>query len=231
MTRSLQANNAPSPLQIFAVPRTTVDGSDGDASSSSATSSDPLASIGAVFVNQLEGAYVAMQQNGTYSTSTAIQAAQSLAPYLAASVPYHMFVSSDVQTTADTSYARMLKYRSDLQVSLAPLLKNTEPEYELFGEYVDTKDASYLTEMRAAAANYRAAASSTALLVVPEDALSFQVGILNAMEEFAATLDAMTSHADDPFASTALLRGYDKAENDMLTSFNSLATYFRTKPQ
>ncbi len=49
------------------------------------------------------------------------------------------------------------------------------------------------------------------------------------MEEFAATLDQLAAHADDPFASVALLRGYNQAETDMLTSFNSLASYFKSK--
>ena len=49
------------------------------------------------------------------------------------------------------------------------------------------------------------------------------------MEEFAATLDALVAHADDPFASVALLRGYNKAESDMLTSFNALTIYYKSK--
>ena len=123
----------------------------------------------------------------------------------------------------------MLQYRSDLRTAFAPLLKNTTPEYEIFAQYADTKDVSYLTKLKSIALDYRTAASSTALVVVPRDAVSYHVAILNAMEEFAATLDALATHANDPFASVALLRSYDQAESDMLTSFNALTTYYKSK--
>ncbi len=39
----------------------------------------------------------------------------------------------------------------------------------------------------------------------------------------------MSKHADDPFASVALLRSYNEAEADILTSFNALTTYYKSK--
>ena len=198
-------------------------------STSSATSTDPISAIGSIILDQLQGAYQDMQTSGTYSTTTAQQAAESLAPYVTANVSYPTFSASDVKTDTATSYARMLQYRSDLRASLAPLLKNTQPEYEIFAYYVNTKDVSYLKKLQSVAADYRDAASSTAKVVVPADAVSYHVAILNAMEEFGATLDAMAAHADDPFASVALLRTYDTAESDMLTSFNDLTTYYKSK--
>ena len=198
---------------------------------STATSSDPISAIGGVILDQLEGAYQQMQASGTYSTSTAQSAAESLAPYVVAPVSYPTFSAADIHTDPNISSARMLTYRSDLRDSFAPLLKNTQPEYEIFAYYVDTKDASYLTKLRSVAQNYRDAANLTAKVVTPADAVTYQVGILNAMEEFAATLDAMANHADDPFASVALLRTYNQAESDMLTSFNALIAYEKQKQQ
>ena len=49
------------------------------------------------------------------------------------------------------------------------------------------------------------------------------------MEEFAATLDGLSTHATDPLASAALLRTYNKAETDMYTSFNALSSYYAQK--
>lgn len=201
------------------------------ASDTAATSSDPLSELGTAVINQLSNAYVQMQEAGAYSTSTVLAMGQSLAPYVAANVSYPTFSSADIQTDTDTSYTRMLQYRSDLRTALAPLLKNTEPEYAIFAQYVDTKDVTYLTKLQTIAQNYRTAASNTARVVVPEDAVPFHLAILDAMEEFASTLDAMIAHAGDPFASVALLRGYNQAESDMLNSFNTLTTYYKGKQQ
>lgn len=208
------------------VPATASTDQTADASS---TPSDPLSTLGNTVIDQLEGAYTQMQAAGIYSTSTAEAVGQSLAPFIAASVAYPTFSAHDVQTDSDTSYTRMLQYRDDLRTAFSPLLQNTVPEYSIYAQYVDTKDSTYLTKLSQIAQNYRLAASSTAQVVAPADAVSYHVAILNAMEEFAATLDAMVAHADDPFASVALLRGYNQAESDMLNSFNSLTVYYKGK--
>jgi hypothetical protein len=233
MSQSLDAKNStlvpvlPAGQNPFSALQNT--GGDVSLGADTATSSDPLSNIGAAVMNQLEGSYMQLLQAGVYSTSSAEAAGQSLAPYLAANVSYQTFSPADIHTDSDTSYARMLKYRSDLRTSLSPLLKNTEPEFEIFASYAETKDAAYLTKLAGVAANYRAAASSTANVIAPGDAAIYHVGILNAMEEFAATLDAMALHASDPFASVALLRGYNKAESDMVGAFNALTIYYKSK--
>ena len=202
----------------------------GDAALQNAsTSSDAFSQLGADVMNKLLGAYVGLQGAGLYSTSTAQAAAQDALPLLHTNVPYTTYTPSDVKTDHDTSYARMLSYRSDLRTSLAPLLKNTRPEFELFGSYVETKDTKYLVELEVAAKNYRDAADATSKVVVPADASPYHVAILNAMQEFAAVLDAMSTQAADPFTAVALLRTYDQAESDMLTSFNALTTYYKSK--
>ena len=230
MNQSVQANNPATALGVQTLPSLVSSGVGASAAASAtATSSDPISAIGPAVLYQLEGAYQQMQQAGVYSTTTAAAAAQSLAPYVTANVSYPTFSASDVKTDSDTSYARMLTYRNDLRTSLAPLLKNTEPEYEIFAYYVDTKDASYLAKLKNVAQEYRDAATLTSKVTAPEDAVTYQVGIQNAMEEFAGTLDAMAAHADDPFASVALLRSYDQAESDMMTSFNALTSYYKSK--
>lgn len=152
-----------------------------------------------------------------------------MAESLQVSVPFHTYTASDITTDPDSSYARMLSYRHDLQVSLAPLMRNTQPEYEIFAYYVSTKDTKYLDTLRRVAQNYREAASGTARVVPPKEALREHLGILNAMEEFAATLDAQIANADDPIASVVLLRTYNQGEADVLSSFAALATYYREK--
>lgn len=196
-----------------------------------ATNTDPISSISDDALGEVVGAYAGLQQEGIYSSSTAAQVAGTIGLGLQAPITYTPIGNADVRTSPDTSYAAMMKYRSDLQTSLKPLLKNTTPEYELFGAYVETKQKTYLDQILAAAANYVAAASSTAALTVPADAVQVQVGLVNSLNEFAATLSAMDTHADDPIAGSVLLENYNTAENDVLNAFQALVTYEQSKTQ
>ncbi|MBI4133232.1 hypothetical protein HY478_01315, partial [Candidatus Uhrbacteria bacterium] len=127
------------------------------------------------------------------------------------------------------SYDRMLAYRSNLRVALEPLLKNPGYELSLFATYVETRDSKYIDLLKTASKNYREAVSNAAKVVVPRDAVSAHVGILNALSEFGATVETMANHGDDAFASAALLQTYTKNEARLFASFESLASYYRNK--
>ncbi len=185
--------------------------------------------IGSAVLDGLVAKYFALQEQGLYTPEVAAKTAEKMAEGLVAPAEHRTYTAADISTAADTSYARMIAYRNDLQVSLAPLLKNTEPEYELFAYYVSTKDKKHLEKLQTAAQNYRAAAQATARVVPPKDALSHHLGILNSLEEFAAALDALIANAEDPFAAVVVLRSYNQAETGVLTSFASLAKYYREK--
>ena len=198
---------------------------------STAPQSDPIADVSNQAVNQLYSAYSGLEESGAYSTTTAVAVAGSIGQSLHAPISYKTFTAEDVQVATDTSYIAMMNYRAALQTSMKPLLNQTEPEYELFGLYVQTKQQSYLDELSAAAANYRAVATATAAIVVPADAVSVQLNLLNSLEEFAADIDALVSHAQDPIASTVLLENYNQGEGDVLGSFQALVTYEKSKTQ
>ncbi len=198
-------------------------------SETEATSTDVVSLIGPAVINQLLETYVGMQEDGSYTAQDAQKAAEDFASALKAPVEYLAYQTSDIRTDPDTSYARMLAYRSDLRESLAPLLDNTRPEYEVFALYVQTKDAAYLTQLDDIAKRYHDAQSATASVIAPRDAVPYHVAILNAMGKFAATLHSMSAHADDPFATVALLRSYNEAETDILASFNALTAYYKSK--
>jgi hypothetical protein len=199
--------------------------------SSSAADIDPVTAVSTNALGEVVGAYTGLQENGEYSSTTASEVAGSIGMGLQAPIAYAPIGAAQVQTSTDTSYQAMLRYRTALQTSLKPLLSNTEPEYQIFGLYVETKDPTYLTQLRTAAQNYRAAASSTAELVVPADAVQVELGLVNSMNEFAATLDSLADHANDPIASSVLLENYNNAENDVLTAFQNLVTYEQSKTQ
>lgn len=204
-------------------------GADALTASSTLSFDDGTTPLGSAVLDGLVAKYFSLQQQGLYTREVAAKTVEKMAEDLVAPLSYHTYSAADVQTAADTSYARMLAYRGDLQVSLTPLLKNTEPEYEIFAYYVSTKDKKHLEKLQAAAQNYRAAANATARVIPPKDALPQHLGILNAMEEFAVALDTLAANADDPFASVVVLRSYNQAETNVLTSFASLAKYYREK--
>lgn len=196
---------------------------------SATSSTDSVAMIGPVVMSQLVGEYAGLQESGTYSSQAGELAAQDIASNVRATVTYKTYNTSEIKTDSDTSYARMLTYRDDMRVATAPLLKNAQAEFELFAYYIESGDASYLDTLRIHVSNYRAAASLAARVVVPVDARNNHIAILNSLEQFAAVVESMAAHADDPLASVALLRSYNSAESDMLNAFNRLASYERLK--
>jgi hypothetical protein len=190
---------------------------------------DPVTSVSANALGEVVGAYTGLEEQGSFSTSTGDEIAGSIGMGLQTPISYTPMTASQINTSTDTSYQSMLNYRAALQTSLKPLLNNTQPEYEIFGLYVQTQDPTYLTQLHTAAQNYRLAASSTAQITVPADAVSVELGLVNSMNEFAATLDALADHASDPIGSSVLLENYNGAENDVLTAFQNLVTYEQSK--
>lgn len=157
--------------------------------------------------------------------SLAFQAAEG------ARVPilYTELSPEEFETSADTSYERMLKYRNDLRIATEPLLVNNEAEFAVFARYVETGDRGYLQELRLIATRYQEAGTRAREVIPARDALLYHVQIVNALNEFAAVLDTMARFADDPIASIAVLRAYNEAERHMFTSFNALSAYYASK--
>jgi len=196
-----------------------------------ATSSTPeeIAQIGPNAIGQMATYYAILTQNNAYTPEIGAQIAASIAPSIHARVPYPMFNEKSLSTNSDTSYQGMIAYRTALQTSLAPLKLNKDYELHLYNAYVETRDAAYLTQLTTAAEHYREAAGLTARVSVPKDAVSIHVGILNAMQEFASTLDLIVANISDPITSLALLSSYSKAESDMVNAFTDLDDYYASK--
>ena len=190
---------------------------------------DGISNIAGNVAGTLVGSYVELVATGTYTPAEAQKVASNIAANLRANVSSQTYAADDIKTDPDTSYARMLAYRGDMQVALGPLLKNNGYELKLFSSYIDTGDKTYLARLKSAAQNYRDAALNAASVTVPLDAVPHHVAVLNALSEFAATIDTMADHADDAFASAALLQTYTNAEGDILASFNALAAYEKSK--
>jgi len=188
---------------------------------------DGLSNIEDNVLGALVGSYITLTDAGAYTPSAGKEVAEFIASDLRANVTYRTYDKEDILVDADTSLSRMLSYRNDLRIALEPLLQNIEYELEVFAYYLDTNNVSYLDELSRMSENYRTATENVLGVVVPSDAVAYHVGILNALSEFEATLAQMTRHANDPYAAAALLRTFNSAEVNMLTSFNALAGYFR----
>jgi len=204
-------------------------GADTSASAEATQDKDGISNIADNVAGTLVDTYSALVSAGAYTPEAGQQVASDIGASLRANISYRTYTSDDIKADADTSYARMLTYRADMQLALGPLLKNNGYELKLFSSYIDTGDKKYIAQLKSAAQNYRDAAKNAAKVVVPLDAVLHHVAILNALNGFAATVDNLALHADDAFASAALLQTYTNAESDVLASFSALATYEKSK--
>src|SRR3989338_7411957 len=197
----------------------------------SASVQDPndLSRIGTNAFGELIGTYVDLKQSGAYSPSAGERIANNAASSVDGPVAYAQFVKSEIKTDEDTSYKRMLVYRSDMRTAFLPLLENTEPEFAVFAHYVETGDKSSLAKLETISERYQKAALSAENVVVPKDAVKYHTDVVNSLLQFSATLLQMVKYADDPMASLALLRTYNEAELDVFNSFNALAAYQKNK--
>jgi hypothetical protein len=204
----------------------------GGTTGTQSTSSALIASttpVGEQVMNQLVASYSALKNSGAYSSSTAVAIATNIGNTIQPSVTYKSATYTDIHTSNDTSYTKMLAYRTALQTALKPLLANTQSEVGLFSLYTQTQDSTYLQQLKDAADNYSLAASNTLAIAVPSDAATEDIGIINAMREFAATLHLMIAQAQDPIGSAATLRAYTQAQNDMVASFDAIGQYIARK--
>lgn len=190
-------------------------------------SPDPVSNASAGALIELQGAISGLKSNGTYDTASVAQMANQIGLSTRTKITYDGYSLSDVRTDAGTSTKRIQQYRSDLQAAEKPLLKNADFELSLLDKYLETKDQAYLDQLRAAAANYFAAASSTAAVIAPRDAASIHLNMLNAMVEFGTVLDTIADHAQDPVATVMLVNNYNQAESDLVSSFADLTSYFK----
>lgn len=186
-------------------------------------------SLGPQIMNQILVSYETLKQSGQFSSTTASIMGDQISASTPSHAQYTPITRADIRTSPDTSKKAMLAYRAQLQKALKPLLANSQSEIGLFSQYESTENTAYLTELSAESQNYILAASNTKVVVAPQDAQDIHIGIINAMNEFSATLDTMTQEANDPIGSAAALKMFSQAHSDMVTSFGALATYINTK--
>lgn len=189
------------------------------------TASD-LKMIGPSVVGALVAQYETLKENNAYTPESAASVAEELGAAVVAPVPFKKYSASDVRTSSDNSYAAMLAYREKLKNALAPMASQKEYELGVFAKYSESKDPTYLEEVRSVVATYQNSITAAASITAPRDAASLHANTLNAMGQFAAVLEGLADNADDPITVMVLLRTYNEAESYMVSSFNNLAMYF-----
>lgn len=240
VTRTIQAENTGAspinaflsgPGQILSEEDRGANGTSTSMGFASATSSRPndFSNIGNEAFGQLVGTYVALKKSGEYTPVQGEGVANDVASAIRARISYTPYKENDIKTDYDVSYKRVLAYRSDLREALAPLLLNTEPELDILARYIDMHDKNDLKTLGEVAERYKEAADNASRITVPKDASSYHIGTLNALLQFAVTLESFVKNAEDPMATLALLRTYNDAEKDVFTSFDALASYQRRK--
>ena len=190
---------------------------------------DTLPSVTPTALTLLFSNYDSMQKSGAVSSSSIQDLGAKVAAAVKPDMYYDKIDESSVRTDSDTSYQRMITYRNTLRTALKPLMNNTDAEISLIGGYEETGDDTYLTKLHAAADNYRLAASNTLMVAAPSDAVLYHVDAINSMREIAATLDAFADYATNTITAGAVLMSYNQAEQDVTTSFSTLAQYFTSK--
>lgn len=200
-----------------------------DASSTIATSSDPLATISADIAQILYGGYVSLKQYGEYTPTRGEQLGATVASNLRAPNTYSAHRAQELRLDSDSSKERMLSYRADMKVVTAPMVTEEVPEIELFARYVSTKDVAWLFALQKSATRYRTVEEGMMALTIPKDAAPEHLRAANAVGSYAHTLDRMSVFGSDALASAALLRSYNEAEQELLMSFDALAQYYVRK--
>ena len=192
----------------------------------SATTTDPLFSIGDVIAQETVDGYLSLKKGGTYTKESANKLGNYIGTNIAPSPTNIPHTKIDITRDPDISEARVLHYRSDMREALAPLISDAPPEFETFAYYVETKNPARLDDLRAAAARYKAAEKNMLAVSVPENAVALHLRAMNALGAYANTLDRLVLFADSSLASLALLRTYNETEREMLYAFDALAEYY-----
>ncbi len=192
-------------------------------------STDPISLIGPNITGQLFGKYASLREGGAYSKDDLRAAGEEIAKNVKAAVTHATYRASDFTIDTDVSPERVKRYQQELLTALDPINRIPSAEYEMYGRYIEDQDPAHLRSLEEAADTYRSAVSAAAKISVPLEAAETHAMTLNALLGFASTIEALAKHADDPFASIALLRTYTEKEGDIRESYTLLKMFYDSK--
>ena len=173
--------------------------------------------------------YMTLKRTGAYTDERGTSIGEKLAGSINQVTPFEPRVITDFVSDPDTSYERVLAYRSEMQEVFSPLLSLEEAEFVVYGKFIQDRDKSALESLLKTADIYESVANEAAQIVVPEDALDEHLDVVNSIAFYAAVLRDMVRYSYDSVASFALLRTYAQAEEYVFTTFNTLSSYYVLK--
>lgn len=182
-----------------------------------------------VISQQFIDSYIALKESGRYSPAVARQIGQSIGENVRAPSLFIMHGEGELKKDADVSPQRVLSYRADMRDALLVLITDAPPEFETFGLYIEKKNPQRLRELEEASGRYQAAEQATLQVIVPSDAASLHLRVVNSLGAYADALRQLIRYADEPLTILAVLRTYNDTEREMLYAFDALASYYVQK--
>lgn len=191
------------------------------------TTSDPVASVGDSLAQSLVSGYLSLKEHDAYTPERGEQLANTLVSGFRAPTIFEPHTKSSLTIEADVSKVRISKYRNDMREALSDMVDpNTEPDFSLFARFVATNDRTWLEKLSLSASQYRAAEEKVLKVPVPESAVEVHLRAVNAIGEFAETLERLVRFSSDPLATMALLRTYNDTEREFFLAFDALAEFY-----
>ena len=191
-----------------------------------ATSTDPVADMGQYVASALYGGYLSLKKSGGYSPTSGESLAMNVASNIRAPETFTPHTVEELSIKDAASHEGTLAYRDDMRDALLPLVSEDPPEFETYALYIETKDPVWLQKLADAATRYRAAEKNALTVAVPKDAAPEHLRVINALGEYAETLERLSKYGTDALASVALFKSMNENEEEMLRSFDLLAQYY-----
>lgn len=191
------------------------------------TTSDPVASVGSSLAQSLVSGYLSLKEYEAYTPERGEQLANTLVSGFRAPTIFEPHTEAALTIDPETSQERILRYRSDMREALSGIVDlNAEPEFSLFARFVATNNRTWLDKLSLSASQYRAAEAKALEVAVPEPAAAAHLRAVNAIGEFAETLERLVRFSSDPLATMALLRTYNDTEREIFLAFDALAEFY-----
>jgi hypothetical protein len=173
--------------------------------------------------------YELLKERDIYTSSQAELLGEKLAQEIRPNIVVTPYTADDLMVLNSSSKTAVEQHRETLKEVVAPFFNMTEPEFAIYGKFIETGDGGELQKLTTYAATYRTVAQDMLSTPVPNSLVDEHLEIINSLTLFATVLETMVAQAHDPFASLTLLTVYNRSETYVRESFASLSQEYRTR--
>lgn len=211
------------------VPDTVSDASDTFLLSDNTSPTTTDATLAGTIGSRLFDEYTLLKKRGAYTPTQASELGERLSKNIRPDIAVTFYAVDDLTVFDTTSKKTVEEHREALKVAVAPFFNLSEPEFAIYGQFMESGDSILLQKLTDHAEVYREVAEGVREVPVPKDLTSVHLEIVNSLLLFASVLDAMVHEADDPLASLALLGTYSQSELYIQAAFSALANEYRAR--